>query len=386
MTQEFDDFFYDYLDEIKVEPFRETVVTGTDWTTETIIRQVEKGNISLSPIFQRRDAWDQERKSLFIESLLIGMPVPQLVLAEDPNERGRYIVLDGKQRLLSILQFAADNMRNEYPELKLKSLPILSELNNCTYTDLINRGYNLSNFENQSIRTVILKNCRSEDVLAQVFYRLNTGSLPLSPQELRFALSPGEFTKYIDEVSSNSEALKFFLGSSDLDFRMRDVELMLRIFANNMFIERYHGNLKSFLDNSFKELTREYPKISDQLDEIIHDMELAHQLVIKSFGDNAYKKHIGDKYESRKNRSLFEVLIFVLSNNIVRKAIEDKGVGTLEDIIIELCNRDIVFLESIEKTTKSLKAVSNRFNAVINRVNDVYNLNVPNINLRGVDG
>ncbi|HAS8291373.1 TPA: DUF262 domain-containing protein, partial [Vibrio vulnificus] len=82
-------------------------------------------------------------------------------------------------------------MRDEYPALRLKNLPILSDLDNCTYEDMIERNYDFGNFENQWIRTVILKNCRSEDVLAQVFYRLNTGSLPLSPQELRFALSPG---------------------------------------------------------------------------------------------------------------------------------------------------------------------------------------------------
>ncbi len=386
MSDKFDDFFYDYLDEINIAPFQDTVVTGTDWTTETIIRQIEKGNISLSPIFQRRDAWDQSRKSLFIESLLIGMPIPQLVLAEDPNERGRYIVLDGKQRLLSILQFAAVNMREEYPALRLKNLPLLPELNNCTYEDLASRGYNFGNFENQWIRTVILKNCRSEDVLAQVFYRLNTGSLPLSPQELRFALSPGEFTKYIDEVASSSEAIKYFLGNSSLDFRMRDVELLLRVISNCLYIERYQGNLKSFLDESFRQLTREFPNNSDDLDRVVQEMELAHEMVLGAFGENAYKKYIDGKFESRKNRSLFEVLIFILSSDKVRQAVERKGVQTLAPMIIELCQSDPNFLDAIEKTTKSLKSVNTRFNAMIVAMNTTYGLNIPEVELRALDG
>jgi Protein of unknown function DUF262 len=82
------------------------VVTGTDWTTETVVSQLKRGNIQLDPRFQRRDAWKRDRKSRFIESLIVGLPIPQIVLAESKRERGRFIVLDGKQRLLSILQGA----------------------------------------------------------------------------------------------------------------------------------------------------------------------------------------------------------------------------------------------------------------------------------------
>src|SRR6478735_6597778 len=81
------------------------VVSGTDWTTETIVSQLKRGNIQLNPRFQRRDAWKLDRKSRFIESLIVGLPIPQIVLAESKSERGKFIVLDGKQRLLSIVQY-----------------------------------------------------------------------------------------------------------------------------------------------------------------------------------------------------------------------------------------------------------------------------------------
>src|SRR5688500_3142614 len=79
----------------------EAVVTSTDWTTETILSQLARGNIFLTPNFQRRDAWTDARKSRFIESLFLALPIPQLVLAERKEKRGSYIVIDGKQRLLS---------------------------------------------------------------------------------------------------------------------------------------------------------------------------------------------------------------------------------------------------------------------------------------------
>jgi uncharacterized protein with ParB-like and HNH nuclease domain len=81
------------------------VVSGTDWATETVVSQLKRGNIQLDPRFQRRDAWKRDRKSRFIESLIVGLPIPQIVLAESKRDRGKFIVLDGKQRLLSILQF-----------------------------------------------------------------------------------------------------------------------------------------------------------------------------------------------------------------------------------------------------------------------------------------
>ncbi|MFM5890715.1 MAG: DUF262 domain-containing protein, partial [Dolichospermum sp.] len=71
----------------------------------TILDQLIRNNIQLTPRFQRRDAWDITLKSRFIESLILGFPVPQIVLAVNRQEKGKFIVLDGKQRLLTILQF-----------------------------------------------------------------------------------------------------------------------------------------------------------------------------------------------------------------------------------------------------------------------------------------
>lgn len=85
--------------------FSQAVIWGTDWTTETIARQLEKGNIDLNPSFQRRDAWSEQEKSRLIESLMLGLPVPPIILAENKNKNNSYIVIDGKQRLLSIRRF-----------------------------------------------------------------------------------------------------------------------------------------------------------------------------------------------------------------------------------------------------------------------------------------
>src|SRR5690606_5929645 len=107
-----------------------------NWTTETLINQINKGNILLNPEIQRRDAWDKKRKSLFVESLILGLPVPQVVLAESKERRGAYIVLDGKQRMLSIRQFASSPNDPHYEQLKLTGLEIRKDLRGKTLQSL----------------------------------------------------------------------------------------------------------------------------------------------------------------------------------------------------------------------------------------------------------
>jgi len=126
------------IESLEQSSFSKAVVSANDWTTETIINQINKGNIQLNPSFQRRDAWDTTRKSRFIESLILGLPVPQIVLAESKERRGAYIVLDGKQRLLSIRQFAAEENDQIYQQLKLNSLDIRSDLKGKSFVALKN--------------------------------------------------------------------------------------------------------------------------------------------------------------------------------------------------------------------------------------------------------
>ncbi|MBI3678955.1 MAG: DUF262 domain-containing protein [Acidobacteria bacterium] len=87
---------------IDADSLSSAVVWGTDWTAATIVDQLRRRTIALDPAFQRRDAWTDERKSRFIESLILGLPIPQLVLAENHKAKGKFIVIDGKQRLLSL--------------------------------------------------------------------------------------------------------------------------------------------------------------------------------------------------------------------------------------------------------------------------------------------
>jgi hypothetical protein len=344
--------------------FGKAIVSGTDWTADTIISQLSKGNIDLDPTFQRRDAWTQSRKSKFIESIILGLPIPQLVLAESQDSKGTFMVIDGKQRLLSLQQFAGINLEKDIGPLLLKGLTVRKELNGKTYEDLRRDSrwrLQLTAFENQPIRTVVVRNWQDEKLLYIIFHRLNTNSLPLSPQELRQALHPGGFLRYIVKRSEESLELQKVLNLKKPDFRMRDTELLLRYFAYVNFASDYSGNLKDFLDTTCKRLNREWDKKAAELRSQADECERAINATFRIFGqDKAFRKWDGDKFEPRFNRAVFEIMIYYFSQKPVRREASTK-VRKVVSTFKRLCEDKPKFLKSLETTTKSLKATSTRF-------------------------
>lgn len=342
--------------------FTQAVLSTNDWTTQTIISQIDKGNIALDPKFQRRDAWQVARKSCFIESLLLGLPVPQLVLAEKPKSKGSYIIIDGKQRLLAIRQFAAAKGDDKFQQLTLKNLDVRKDLNGLTYESMSANAQfadDITAFENQPIRTVVIRNWTDEKFLFLVFLRLNTGSVPLAPQELRQALHPGKFVEYADEVSSTSIALQELLDLSGPDFRMRDVELLIRYFAFKNCLSKYAGNLKEFLDDACLQFNEEFAENRNQFDSQLSNFEDAYRCTKKIFGKNSCRKWSGTAYERRFNRAIFDIMFFYFSIPEIRDFSQGKE-SLIEKQFQDLCVSNRAFLTSIESTTKSLTATSTR--------------------------
>lgn len=348
--------------DVNNETVLQSVVSGTDWTTETIISQIDKGNIQLNPKFQRRDAWESHRKSSFIESLVLGLPIPQIVLAESLSKRGSYIVIDGKQRLLSIRQFAAKAGDATYAPLRLTGLSIRRDLHLATLDSLRAdpaRADDVAAFENQPIRTVVIKNWGTEDFLYQVFLRLNTGSVPLSPQELRQALHPGPFVEYVDKASADSGALRRVLKIKKPDFRMRDAELLTRWYAFAHFGSDYTGDLKSFLDKTCSTLNAQWEDGQEELKSDFTKFESAVEATFEIFGSNAFRKWNPGGYERLFNRAIFDIMTYYFAADDIRQAaLQNRPI--VEQAFKDLCQNDEEFLRSIERTTKSIGATAYR--------------------------
>lgn len=345
--------------------FHGAVLWSTDWTTETILSQLNRGNIDLNPRYQRRSAWRANHKSRFIESLILGLPIPQIILAEDKKKKGSFIVIDGKQRLLSLRQFTAEDKDKDkgFDLLRLEGLEDRPDLNGKIYADLKAEKYSneLNTFENQTIRTVVIRNWNDERYLYSVFLRINTGSVKLSPQELRQAISPGPFSDFIDDFSVGSKALKDALGLERPDFRMRDTELALRFLAYKNKLPEYSGNLKAFLDSFTKDANEHWRGLQESILLQTQQLDAAIEATKTIFGEKKYlRKWNGDRYERRVNRAVFDIMTYYFSDKSIREAAisaKDK----IESHFRALCNDNPSFRSALETTTKSLMANAVRF-------------------------
>jgi uncharacterized protein with ParB-like and HNH nuclease domain len=382
---------------IDLSKFNQAVIWGTDWTTETMARQLEKGNIDLNPSFQRRDAWSEQEKSRLIESLMLGFPVPPIILAENKQKKNSYLVIDGKQRLLSIRrfysnvsekEFKAKNLKEKdaFKQLKLKGLDILKDFNGKTYSQMqVENTEYINNLDNQSIRTIVIKNWPDEAFLYTVFLRLNTGSKKLSPQELRQALKPGAFLNFLDDETANSTAIKDMLNNKGADPRMKDIELALRFFAFKCFPDKYKGNLKEFLDYTCENLNGNWEAKEYIIRDLFAELEKSIVFLKDLFApDAAFSRYTDGKCNGRFNRSIYEILTYYFSIKEVRIAVEKKKEEFVNKFV-EL-NDDQEFVYAVSNTTKDINRVVIRFAKVSKILEDLLknaenNVNIPKFEL-----
>jgi hypothetical protein len=341
-------------------------------------------NIDLKPKFQRRDAWSPQAKSKFIESLILGLPIPQIILAERKDQRGKYIVIDGKQRLLTIRRFFAKEV-DEFESFKLSGLSILTNLNGKKCVELIeDPRYSevVNQLQNQTIRTTVIKNWPDESFLFTVFLRLNTGSIKLSPQELRQALHPGSFIDFADSFSLDSISVRKMLRLSNPDFRMRDVEMVIRYFNFKLFLQNYDGNLKNAFDNTVKTLNNNWDNREQELKALAQELDMAIDFTIDIFGEkDSFSKWTGRGYQGKFNRAVYDIMVFYFSQEYIRERSANLKTE-IKSAFENLSNQNAEFLNSIEQTTKSIANTELRFRLWGSKLADVLgvNINIPVLN------
>ncbi|RQM44063.1 DUF262 domain-containing protein [Paraburkholderia bannensis] len=335
-------------DDLPKVSFKDAVITNADWTIESINLQIQKGNIDLQPSFQRRGAWDETRKSRLIESIIVNMPVPNITLAENKDHRGRFIVIDGKQRLLAIQEFMQDGFR-------LRGLDLRPDLNGHAFSGLAT--VDRESFENSTLRSTLIKNWQDENFLYATFYRLNVGSLPLSPQELRKALIGGKLIDAIEEYLQGSKPFHAIFGAG-LDKRMRDSELVLRFIAFDGNVISYRGDFKAYLDETTRYYESEWEMHKDELRERLERLDLALKTSVEIFGEYAFRKWLGSRYERVMNRAIFDCIVRYFAEGSTSQA----AVANKDNVIQkfqEVCGNE-AFRNAIEKSTKTQEATRNR--------------------------
>jgi len=362
------------------------VVAARDWTVETIVQQIKEGNVELDPAFQRRNAWRDHRRSRLIESFILGFPVPQIVLAENPNRRKSFIVIDGRQRLMTIAGLYLPEYRSYWNDPSLSGLKVLDQLNGVGLDQFLSsKAYAEERRElaNADIRTTVVTGFKDEAVLYDIFYRINTGTVPLSSQELRQVLNRGAFARYLLDTTSVENPIWTALKINSPDPRLRDVELMLRLVAWQRFPERYRGNMKLFLDDTMKDLNNTWAQERGRVAKDMLQLFAAVEAAAKLFGEHLGRKYKDGRFEPSFNRAVFEVQVQFLVKSDIRTA-SFKQKSEVVSAFKKL-SAQTRFLAAIEATTKSMENTRSRFELYRQMLQRVLGKRIPSSRIGGVE-
>lgn len=373
MMENLEDDYQDIDDVENIEGNNDLVVYSRDWTVATILSQIEQDNIDLNPGFQRRNAWNETKRSKLIESILIGYPIPEIVLAEDKNKRNSFIVIDGKQRLLTIAGYK-DNYKYKYWDKNSpKTKGIKNKYNGISYEDIANNAELLRLFENSALRCTVISNYYNENSLYDIFYRLNAGSTQLSSQELRQALNKGEFSDFLIQVTNEENVLREVMNLKEPDRRLRDVETLLRCMSFLEYAPEYNGNLLMFLDSRTKLFNTRWKKESDYIKDLGNRVFIAIEKLISVFGNKSEvaRKYKNDELNTKFNRVLLEVLVFFFDKIDNAKLVKENNLR-FKDLYKILFKEDFAFQATIDGSTKNMENYKIRYSRIKDIVVEAY--------------
>ena len=189
------------------------------------------------PEYQREFVWDLERQSKFIESVMLGLPIPFIFIAEMLD--GRFEIVDGSQRIRTLVGFLNN-------QLELKKLDMLTDLNGFHFEDLsIPRQ---RKFKNTVIRMIVLSDKATEEIRTEMFKRINKGSDIVNNMEGRKGILKGSFSTFIQEMAKNDLFINLCPLSVLSVKRQERLELVLRFFAFIDEYPNYSKGLGKFLD------------------------------------------------------------------------------------------------------------------------------------------
>lgn len=336
---------------------RQIFPTKIDLPWLTLKTQIEQ-QINLRPDFQRRDRWNDKKRSRFIESVIMNVPVPPVFLGEE--EYGKYVVLDGRQRLTAAYKFLSN-------ELRLEGLRVWKELNGLTYEEIKKKGF-AATIERRFLAAILLTRESSPEVKYEVFDRLNTGGVIAEQMEVRNAIFPGPFNALLHELSKDSSFRQLWgipnsddpvaLERNSLYGEMGDLELVLRFFALR------GGTLKgmSFKDHLSDVMSTRNAEYKKDASLQGSDAAVFRQAVgncVKAFGDDAFKLKRDPKKKANRSAPYADAVMQALADRTPKELTHDV-VARIRSAFEGLYTTNEEFRKAVDKGTNGETAIKNR--------------------------
>lgn len=336
---------------IKVDP--------TPMTIFQVMRKVEMKEINLQPQFQRKVVWDDVRQSRLIESILIRIPLPSFYLdAKDDNE---WLVVDGLQRLWTL-----DRFYNK-KDLRLQNLEFLGAQLNGKNFDELPRNFQRQ-IEETHLNLYVIKPDTPPEVKFTIFYRINTGGMVLSPQEIRHCLYQGTATELLIKLADSEEFLAATTDSINTK-RMDDRECVLRYCAFHLkpYTEYKESNFNEFLSSTMISINKmKLNEIKALENSFLRAMRISKNV----FGQYAFRKMYGRSYPRNPiNKSVFEVWSVCLERFDENELLKNKD--KIIDSFIEKMDNDDVYFQSVTQGTGGVTRVHKRFSTTLDIIEEV---------------
>jgi len=237
----------------EVIPFTYSITSyGADYPVDSLVKRIENQDVVVPTFgrqptedseivgFQREYVWPRPKADRFIESLLLGLPVPGIFLVKEPS--GVLLVLDGHQRLYTLRAFYEGVIHGE--EYRLANVQERFQGKRYKDLDIEDRR----RLDDSIIHATIVRQdepTEDQSSIYVIFERLNTGGVNLQPQEIRVALYHGEFVRVLRELNDVDKWRALYGRKSR---RLKDMELILRFFAFFYYADQYQSPMKDFLN------------------------------------------------------------------------------------------------------------------------------------------
>jgi hypothetical protein len=337
----------------EIIPFMYSITSyGADYPVDGLVKRVQEKSIFVPP-FQRGFVWSLRRASLFVESLLLGLPVPGIFLSREQDSQ-KLLVIDGQQRLSTLDFFYRGTFEDDAP-FALKGVP--SSFEGSTYQSLSEDDR--WRLDNSIIHATIVKQDEpSEDdsSIYHVFERLNTGGLLLQPQEIRGAIYHGPFNELLKQLNETAAWREIY---GNVSSRMRDRELILRFLALLFRSDHYKEPMKEFL-NKYMGRNRAFAHESE--DEQRSAFVRSIELIRKCVGTKAFKP------KRALNAAVFDSVMVGISKRLHDGPVKDEAVVVER---YEQLLKSRRFRAATDKATAAEEKVSRRLRLAVDAFADI---------------
>lgn len=319
---------------------------GADYTVDSLVKRMKGGAFTI-PEFQRRFVWSQKHASKFIESLLMGLPVPGVFLYKEAKTN-KHLVIDGQQRLKSLQAF----FEGVFGEKRFRLQGVRDPWNGKTYKEL--GASDQLKLDDSVVHATIFTQDHPEDVLDSIYFvfeRINSGGIRLSPQEIRNCIAAGPFVEMVKTLNGDAHWRTVFGGPPNK--RAKDEELITRFFAMLDARDKYARPMAKFLND--------YAASMNGVDKSILDQKSA--LFIKAIA--AIDEAVGSRAfrpARALNAAVFDAVMVGVATALSKKATHDnKRLADAYDAVMA----DADFKKGWLRATADEENVKLRMNASI---------------------